>query len=139
MKKLRFLLGILISGFFLYLVLRKVDLIELKEAIMSVNLWYLMLGVSVGIFALGIRSYRWRLYFGENYISKHIKQKILQLLETHPEGLTIESLSKKLGAHRQTISKWLFWLDGAEIIVRRRVGSATLHYLKKFVRNFGEE
>jgi len=71
--------------------------------------------------------------------SKHIKQKILQLLETHPEGLTIESLSKKLGAHRQTITKWLFWLDGAEIIVRRRVGSATLHYLKKFVRNFGEE
>lgn len=68
-----------------------------------------------------------------------IKDKILEILETHPEGLTIESLSRIAGAHRQTVTKYLFWLNGAGIVYRRRVGSATLHYLKKFVKNLGEE
>ena len=68
-----------------------------------------------------------------------LKKRILETLESHPEGLTIDSLSKMIGAHRQTITKYLFWLNGAGIIHRRRVGSATLNYLKKFVRNFEEE
>ena len=68
-----------------------------------------------------------------------IKKKILEILEAHPEGLTIESFSRITGAHRQTVTKYLFWLNGAGIVHRRRVGSATLHYLKKFVKNFGEE
>ncbi len=68
-----------------------------------------------------------------------IKDRILEILEAHPEGLTIESLSRIAGAHRQTVTKYLFWLNGAGIVHRRRVGSATLHYLKKFVKSFGEE
>jgi len=66
-----------------------------------------------------------------------IRDKILEILEVHPEGLTIESLSKIANAHRQTVTKYLFWLNGAGVVYRRRVGSATLHYLKKFVKNLG--
>jgi DNA-binding IclR family transcriptional regulator len=73
-----------------------------------------------------------------NYNSELLKQKILETLESHPEGLTIESLSDMVGAHRQTVAKYLLWLDGARVVHRRRVGSATLHYLKKFVRSFGK-
>jgi len=67
----------------------------------------------------------------------HTKKKILEILENHPEGLTIESLSRIANAHRQTVTKYLFWLNGAGVVYRRRVGSATLHYLKKFVKNLG--
>ena len=69
--------------------------------------------------------------------NNRIKDKILQILEAHPEGLTIESLSRIARVHRQTATKYLFWLNGAGMVHRRRVGSATLHYLKKYVKNFG--
>jgi len=68
-----------------------------------------------------------------------LKNRLVNVLKSHPEGLTIESLSHIIGAHRQTITKYLLWLNGARIVHRRRVGSATLHYLKKFVKDFGEE
>ncbi len=74
-----------------------------------------------------------------NISNNRIKDKILQILEDHPEGLTIKSISRISGAHRQTVTKYLFWLNGAGIVYRRKVGSATLHYLKKFIENFGEE
>lgn len=70
--------------------------------------------------------------------SEKLKKRLIHTLESHPEGLTIESLSHIVGAHRQTVAKRLEWLDGAGIVYRRRVGSATLHYLKKFVKNFGK-
>ena len=60
-----------------------------------------------------------------------IKDKILKLLKKHPEGLTIQDLANRLSLHRQTVTKYLLELKGAGIIVRRNVGSATLHYLKK--------
>jgi DNA-binding transcriptional ArsR family regulator len=74
-----------------------------------------------------------------NTNGEQIKEKILKILKVHPEGLTIDCLSEMVGAHRQTITKYIFWLDGAGLIHRRRVGSATLHYLKKFIVNLGEE
>jgi len=61
------------------------------------------------------------------------KEKILELLKAHPEGLTIESISNMIRLHRQTVTKYIFWLDGADVVYRRRVGSATLHYLKEYV------
>jgi len=66
--------------------------------------------------------------------NNHIREKILEILKVHPEGLTIESVSSQIGLHRQTVTKYLFWLDGANVIYRRRVGSATLHYLKEYVK-----
>lgn len=58
-----------------------------------------------------------------------IKDQIMIVLSSHPEGLTVKELSDMIGAHRQTITKYIFELKGADAIHRRRVGSATLHYL----------
>jgi predicted transcriptional regulator len=70
---------------------------------------------------------------------KNIKDEIIRFLELHPEGVTLQALSDKIGVSRHTIVKYVFELKGSGIIHRRRVGSATLHYLKKFIVNFGEE
>ncbi|MBI4021139.1 MAG: hypothetical protein HY369_02765 [Candidatus Aenigmarchaeota archaeon] len=63
--------------------------------------------------------------------SDEVKQHIIKTITSHPEGLTIQDLAMIVGAHRQTVTKYVLFLEGAGIIVRRRVGSATLHYLKK--------
>ena len=60
-----------------------------------------------------------------------IKKKIIETVRNHPEGLTILELAKIIGSHRQTITKYILVLEAQEIIYRRRVGSATLHYLKE--------
>jgi len=64
-----------------------------------------------------------------NNNGERVKEKIVNVLKRHPEGITIKSLSQILGLHRQTITKYVFELKGAGVIYRRRVGSATLHYL----------
>ena len=69
-----------------------------------------------------------------------VKREIVKLLEKHPEGLTIKEISEKLNLHRQTVTKYVLELKGAGAIIRKRVGSATLHYLKeKFVQKVMEE
>lgn len=60
-----------------------------------------------------------------------IKEKIVETVRKHPEGLTILELAKIIGAHRQTITKYVLVLEATEVIYRRRVGSATLHYLQE--------
>ena len=70
---------------------------------------------------------------------KNIKDEIVRVLESHPEGVTLQVLSERIGVSRHTVVKYVFELKGSGIIHRRRVGSATLHYLKKFIVNFGEE
>ena len=73
---------------------------------------------------------------------KDIKNEIIRILEIHPEGVTLQTLSDSIGVSRQTIIKYIFELKGSGIIYRRRVGSATLHYLKslleKYHKNFEE-
>jgi len=60
-----------------------------------------------------------------------IKKSIIRILKKHPEGLTIKTLSEIIGSHRQTITKYILVLEAIGIIYRRRVGSATLHYLRE--------
>ena len=62
---------------------------------------------------------------------ERLKKMTLSILERHPEGLTIRSLSEMIGVHRQTITKYVHELKGAGIIYRRKIGPATLHYLKE--------
>jgi len=72
-----------------------------------------------------------------NNNGERLKQITLSILKNHPEGLTIRSLSDITGMHRQTITKYILELKGAGKVYRRRVGSATLHYLKeKYVGQF---
>jgi len=68
---------------------------------------------------------------------ERLKQITLSILKKHPEGLTITSLSNITGMHRQTITKYILELKGSGKVYRRRVGSATLHYLKeKYIGQF---
>ena len=70
---------------------------------------------------------------------ERLKEQTLSILKTHPEGLTIRSLSEIIGVHRQTITKYVLELKGAGIIHRRKVGSATLNYLKDhYPKNFAK-
>jgi len=69
---------------------------------------------------------------------EEIKRKTLEILRDHPEGLTIEDLSRFIKAHRQTITKYVLELKGADVIFRRRIGAVTLHYLKERYGNFGD-
>ena len=69
---------------------------------------------------------------------EEIKRKTLAFLRDHPEGSTIEDLSRSIKAHRQTITKYVLELKGADIILRRRIGAVTLHYLKERYGNSGD-
>ena len=59
MKRWQFWLGLLISGLFLYLVLRKIDYFELWQVLKAANYWWLIPGVAVYFIALWVRSWRW--------------------------------------------------------------------------------
>ena len=67
-----------------------------------------------------------------------IKRRTLEILKDHPEGLTIQDLARLIKAHRQTITKYVLELKGADIIFRRRIGAVTLHYLKERYGNSGD-
>jgi hypothetical protein len=62
---------------------------------------------------------------------EEVKRLILATLRIHPEGLTIVELSGMVGSHRQTVAKYILVLEATGQVYRRRVGSATLHYLKE--------
>ena len=69
-----------------------------------------------------------------------IKGRIVELLKKHPEGLTIKEIANSLKLHRQTVTKYILELKGAGVVIRKRVGSATLHYLKeKYVQKVVED
>jgi len=70
---------------------------------------------------------------------KNVKEEIIRILETHPEGLTLQNLSNQIGVSRQTIIKYVFELKGSGVIYRRRVGSATLHYLRSILAKFNKQ
>lgn len=62
---------------------------------------------------------------------ENLKRKLVDILRNHPEGLTIQELSRLTGTHRQTVRSYLQWLQGADIIYQRRIGAVSLNYLKK--------
>jgi len=59
MKK-KFLIGLLISLFFLYLAFRKVDYSELWGALKGANYWYIVPNVVLVILSMWMRAYRWK-------------------------------------------------------------------------------
>jgi len=65
-----------------------------------------------------------------SYANGFLKERILEALRRHPEGLTIQDISKIIGTHRHTATRYLAELKGAEIVLCRPVGAATLHYLR---------
>ncbi len=62
---------------------------------------------------------------------QNIKERIIEILKKHPEGLTIIELSRILGVHRHTLTKYVYQLIGEGLIYQRKVGTAKLCYLRE--------
>jgi response regulator of citrate/malate metabolism len=58
------------------------------------------------------------------------KDKIIRLLQQHPQGLMLSEISDKVGVSRITAAKYVYELFGAQKIDIRKVGIAKLCYLK---------
>ena len=59
------------------------------------------------------------------------KKKIVEVLKMHPEGLTLQKVSKLAGMSRLTATKYIHELMGEGKIYQREVGMAKLCYLKE--------
>lgn len=64
----------------------------------------------------------------------NIKERIIELLREHPEGLNVLIISKHLGVTRQTTAKYMYGLISEGIVKIRKVGPAKLCYLKRWGR-----
>lgn len=60
-----------------------------------------------------------------------VKDRILKLLETNREGLTITDTSKRLGIHYITASKYLAVLEAEGRVKRRDIGMAKVFRTNK--------
>ena len=58
--KVRLGVGILISIFFLYLAFRKVNIVQMWQALGAANYWYLVPAVAIVFFSHFLRAFRWR-------------------------------------------------------------------------------
>lgn len=61
--------------------------------------------------------------------NRDLKQKIIQVLDEHNEGLSILEISELVGHHRHTVTKYIHELIGAGVIFQRDLGIVKLHYL----------
>lgn len=70
---------------------------------------------------------RWPLLRKDN----DIRKKIIGVLREHPEGLTILDVARFVGAHRHTITKYIYELVGAEVVQIRGISTAKVCFLKE--------
>jgi len=61
----------------------------------------------------------------------NVRERIIEILKKHPEGLTILELTKIMGMNRITISKYVYGLISEDLISQRRVGPAKICCLKE--------
>ncbi len=67
MKRWQFWLGVLVSGVFLYLVVRKLDWVSFWLTLKTANYWWIIPGVAVYFVAVWVRAWRW------HYLIKPVK------------------------------------------------------------------
>jgi len=63
-----------------------------------------------------------------------IKEKIIEVLSRHPEGLTFTQIAKEAGMHRHTVTKYVYELKGEGTILVRDLKTLKLCYLKKYFK-----
>jgi len=68
-------------------------------------------------------------------MENNFRERILEVLSKHPEGLTLTQIAKELGVHRHTITKYVYQLEGAHVVVMRDLKTLKLCYLKKNLEN----
>ena len=72
--------------------------------------------------------------------TKDPRKVIIEVLQAHPEGLTLQKIATLTKMSRLTATKYIHELIGAGIVYQRQVGVAKLCYLKeKFVRSVNRE
>ncbi len=59
-----------------------------------------------------------------------IENKIVKYLKKHQEGTMILDLADGIGAHRHTVTKYVYRLEGMGLLKIRKIGIAKLCYLK---------
>lgn len=59
-----------------------------------------------------------------------VKNRILKILKNYEDGLTITDVSRLLGIHYTTASKYLAVLEAEGKVVHRRIGMAKLFRMK---------
>ena len=63
----------------------------------------------------------------------NVKNKILDVLNRHSEGLTISEIASTIGMHRHSVTKYIYELTGESRVIQRSVGAAKLCYLSKYL------
>ncbi len=72
--------------------------------------------------------------------TKDPKKTILGVLADHPEGLTIQGISKSSGMTRITATKYIHELLGGRRIHERKVGVARLFFTnERFLKSVDED
>lgn len=64
-------------------------------------------------------------------LEKNVENKVLAQIKKHPKGVTIVDIAVEIGLHRHTVSKYVYGLEKAGQITRRRIGMASLCYPKR--------
>ncbi len=67
-------------------------------------------------------------------MENNFRERIIELLKSKPDGLTILDISNSLDANRNTITKYIYELSGSGTIVQRKIGAAKLCFLAKNVK-----
>ncbi|NIM46958.1 MAG: winged helix-turn-helix transcriptional regulator [Candidatus Aenigmarchaeota archaeon] len=64
----------------------------------------------------------------------NFRERIIENLKEHPEGLTILNIAENTGINRITVSKYIFGMVSGGLIFQRKVGPAKLCYLKRNIK-----
>ncbi|MEK6909940.1 MAG: HTH domain-containing protein [Candidatus Aenigmatarchaeota archaeon] len=67
-------------------------------------------------------------------MENNFRERIVELLKSKPDGLTILDIANSLEANRNTITKYIYELSGSGIITQRKIGVAKLCFLTKYVK-----
>lgn len=60
---------------------------------------------------------------------KDTREKIVEALSQNSDGLTILDVARHVGAHRHTVTKYIYELVGANVVKMRKISSAKVCYL----------
>jgi O6-methylguanine-DNA--protein-cysteine methyltransferase len=73
-----------------------------------------------------LKSTSMSVHSGNNF-----RQRIVEILRQHPEGMTIMDIAARLKAHRHTAAKYVRDLIKEGLVMQRNIGPAKLCYLEK--------
>jgi predicted transcriptional regulator len=66
-------------------------------------------------------------------MENNIEKKIIKILLKCPEGVTMADISREIGIHRNTVSKYIFGFVKEGVVIQRRIGVVSICYLNKKV------